>query len=127
MMTSASPARLTQLPAIVLLAIIHPVIMRHSCGVVLNLLGPATSAGRSNVLMDIEEKHPGYTHIALTVSSLDTTRKFLAAEGVEITGSFSFGDMSAVFIRDPDLNVIELDAYETPSEDDKAGYLSHPQ
>ena len=35
----------------------HPVIMRHPSGVVLNLLGPATSTGDSNVLMDIEEKH----------------------------------------------------------------------
>ena len=33
----------------------HPVIMRHPSGVVLNLLGPATSAGDSNVLMDIAE------------------------------------------------------------------------
>ena len=105
----------------------HPVIMRHPSGVVLNLLGPATSTADSNVLMDIEDKHPGYTHIALTVSSLVAARDFLAARGIEITGSFAFGDMSAVFIRDPDRNVIELDAYGPPSEGDQAGSLNHPQ
>ena len=105
----------------------HPVIMRHPSGVVLNLLGPATSTGDSNVLMDIGEKHPGYTHIALTVSSLSSARAFAGAQGIEITGSFSFGEMSAIFIRDPDRNVIELDSYGAPAEDDIAGYLHHPQ
>ena len=105
----------------------HPVIMRHPSGVVLNLLGPATSTGESNILMDIAEKHPGYTHIALTVSSLATARDFVAAQGIEITGSFSFRDMSAIFIRDPDRNVIELDAYGAQAGDNTAGYRNHPQ
>ena len=105
----------------------HPVIMRHPSGVVLNLLGPATSAGASNVLMDIAEKHPGYTHIALTVASLATARDFVSAHGIEITGSFSFGDMSAIFIRDPDRNVVELDAYGPAAEDGTTGYSNHPQ
>ena len=105
----------------------HPVIMRHPSGVVLNLLGPATSTGDLNVLMDIAEKHPGYTHIALTVSSLTTARDFVTAQGIEITGSFSFCSMSAIFIRDPDRNVIEPDAYGAQAEDDTAGYLTHPQ
>ena len=105
----------------------HPVIMRHPSGVVLNLLGPATSTGDSNVLMDVVEKHPGYTHIALTVSSLATARVFVTALGIEITGSFSFGDMSAIFIRDPDRNVIELDAYGAQAEEDTSGYLNHPE
>ncbi len=105
----------------------HPVIMRHPGGVVLNLLGPATSTEDSNILMDVAEKHPGYTHIALTVSSLATARGFVTALGIEITGSFSFGDMSAIFIRDPDRNVIELDAYGAQAEEDTSGYLNHPQ
>ena len=104
----------------------HPVIMRHPSGVVVNLLGPATSDMESNVLMDIAEKHPGITHVALTVASLAATRAFLDANGIEITGSFSFGDMSAVFIRDPDRNVIELDAYEEAVETDTNGYTNHP-
>ena len=105
----------------------HPVIMRHPSGVVVNLLGSATTGADSNILMDIEEKHSGYTHIALTVSSLESARHFVAAHGIEITGSFSFGDMSAIFIRDPDRNVLELDAYGAQGSEDTAGYLNHPQ
>lgn len=105
----------------------HPVIMRHPSGVVVNLLGPASSTVDSNVLMDIPEKHPGYTHIALTVSSLANARTFLSSQKIEITGSFSFGDMSAVFIRDPDRNVIELDAYGDASQGGASGYQDHPK
>ena len=105
----------------------HPVIMRHPSGVVVNLLGPATTGADSNILMDIEEKHPGYTHIALTVSSLESARNFVSTHGIEITGSFSFGDMSAIFIRDPDRNVIELDAYGVPHPDGDSGYAGHPR
>ena len=105
----------------------HPIIMRHPSGVVLNLLGPATAAGESNVLMDVPEKHPGYTHIALTVSTLSETRDFLASQKIEITGSFSFGDISALFIRDPDRTVLELAAYEPSIQRDKSGYDDHPQ
>ncbi|MGI9261981.1 MAG: VOC family protein [Woeseiaceae bacterium] len=104
----------------------HPVIMKHPSGVVLNLLGPATIVGEGNVLMDIDDKHPGITHVALTVSSLDETKAFLADQAIEITGSFSFGKMSAVFIRDPDRNVIELDAYGDEQTDDMADYSDHP-
>ena len=105
----------------------HPVIMRHPSGVVVNLLGPATTGTDSNILMDIEEKHPGYTHIALTVSSLESARNFVAAQDIAITGSFSFGDMSAIFIRDPDLNVIELDAYGSQQSNGNSGYADHPR
>ncbi len=31
--------------------------------------------------------------------------------GIQITGSFSFGSMSAIFILDPGRNMIELDVY----------------
>jgi catechol 2,3-dioxygenase-like lactoylglutathione lyase family enzyme len=105
----------------------HPVIMRHPSGVVLNLLGPATTGADSNILMDIEAKHPGFTHIALTVSSLESARSFVETHGIAITGSFSFGDMSAIFIRDPDRNVIELDAYGSQQPDDTSGYANHPR
>lgn len=104
----------------------HPVIMRHASGVVLNLLGPAVNANGSNILMDIDEKYPGITHVALTVASLDATKSFLDKTGIEITGSFSFGEMSAVFIRDPDRNVIELDAYGDAGTDNLDDYSAHP-
>ena len=103
----------------------HPIIMQHPSGVVLNLLGPATSSSDSNILMDVDEKHPGITHFALTVSSLERAKLFLSDKGIELTGSFSFGNMSAVFIRDPDRNVIELDAYESNTHEDMEGYSNH--
>ena len=89
----------------------HPIIMKHPCGVVLNLLGPADVDDNSNILMDVDEKYTGITHFALTVSSLEDAKAFMAEHDIKITGSFSFGSMSAIFIRDPDRNVIELDAY----------------
>ena len=104
----------------------HPVIMKHPSGVVLNLLGPANASDGTNILMDVSEKHPGYTHIALTVSSMDEARDFMSRNGIEITGSFSFENMSAIFIRDPDRNVIELDAYGNADTTDLSGYSSHP-
>ena len=104
----------------------HPIIMKHSSGVVLNLLGPATITDGKNILMDIDEKYPGYTHVALTIDSLEDAKSFLAQNKIEITGSFSFGEMSAVFIRDPDRNVIELDAYSDTQVEAATGYKSHP-
>ena len=112
----------------------HPVIMRHSSGVVLNLLGPGTEADDQNVLMDIERKYAGYTHMALRVESLADLRAFLEENGIEETGSFSFKGMHALFIRDPDRNVIEFDEYagEDPAarggsgNRDNAGYGQHP-
>ena len=41
----------------------HPIIMQHSSGNVLNLLGPADEQPASNVLMDIEAKHAGITRL----------------------------------------------------------------
>ena len=104
----------------------HPVIMKHPSGVVLNLLGPATTSNDSNILMDVDEKYPGYTHMALTVSSLDDAKDFMKSNSIDITGSFSFQKMSAIFIRDPDRNVIELDAYREVDTEDLNGYSIHP-
>jgi len=104
----------------------HPIIMKHPSGVVLNLLGPANTAGGKNILMDVDEKYPGYTHIALTVNSLTEAMAFMGTKDIQITGSFSFGNMSAIFIRDPDRNVIELDAYGDLDDEESASYSDHP-
>ena len=100
----------------------HPVIMKHPSGVVLNLLGPSNMPEGQNILMDISEKYTGITHIALTVSSLEAARKFMEDNQIKVTGSFSFGGMSAIFIRDPDRNVIELDAYDQNKRQDMSSY-----
>ena len=104
----------------------HPIIMRHPCGVVINLLGPADVQDEKNILMDVEKKHPGITHVALTVTTLDDAKAFLKTHDIPLTGSFSFKEMSAIFIRDPDRNVIELDAYDGSDNDDTEGYAHHP-
>jgi lactoylglutathione lyase len=106
----------------------HPVIMVHPSGVVLNLLGPANQPADSNILMDVDEKFPGITHFALTVKSLDQAKALMAELNIPITGSFSFGNMSAIFVRDPDRTVIEMDAYgDTAESDDLSGdYSNHP-
>ena len=62
----------------------HPIIMRHPSGVTLNLLGPSTAGEGTNILMDVSDKHPGITHFALHVRSLEDTKAFLAREGIAI-------------------------------------------
>ena len=110
----------------------HPIIMQHPSGVVLNLLGPADMPNDRNILMDVSEKYPGITHVSFKVASIDAATRFLAAHDIPLSGRFSFKDLRAVFIRDPDRNVIELDAYagdepETRGGDDgSAGYRAHP-
>ena len=105
----------------------HPIIMRHPSGVVLNLLGPANMPSDTNILMDVVDKYPGITHVALTVGSLEEARAFMEENNIAITGAFSFGNMSAIFIRDPDRNVIELDAYSDSADGkDEGDYSDHP-
>ena len=109
----------------------HPIIMQHPSGVVLNLLGPGNMANDKNILMDTDEKYPGITHVSFKVASMEATRRFLAGNDIALSGQFSFKGMQAVFIRDPDRNVIELDAYagdepETRSGGGSVGYEAHP-
>ena len=111
----------------------HPVILRHPSGVVLNLLGPSTKSDEVNILMDVADKYPGYTHIALRIDSLEDAKTLFAEKGFEITGGFSFKNMTAIFIRDPDRNVIEFDEYSGDEPEvragpaaEVAGYSSHP-
>ena len=110
----------------------HPIIMQHPSGVVLNLLGPADTAVDRNILMDVDQKYPGITHVSFKVVSLDAAKRFLAEHDIPLSGQFSFKDLRAVFIRDPDRNVIELDAYagDEPEaragEPEDAGYRAHP-
>jgi lactoylglutathione lyase len=108
----------------------HPIIMQHASGVVLNLLGPSNTATDANILMDVAEKYPGLTHVSFKVGSMDAATAFLEEQGIALTGEFSFKGMHAVFIRDPDLNVIELDAYagEEPATrgGPSGGYDEHP-
>ena len=76
----------------------HPVILQHPSGVVLNLLGPASSDDADNVLMDRSEKPAGITHVSFKIADMDATKAALAKLGHALTGEFTFNGMHAIFI-----------------------------
>jgi lactoylglutathione lyase len=85
-------------------------ILDHPSGVEINLILNASTGLDHNVLMDEPVKHAGYTHVALLCTDIDAARTQLEAAGVAISGgpiTFPNGN-SAIFVRDPDRNVIEL-------------------
>jgi len=89
----------------------HVFVIRHPSGITINLLDNADNDfDHNNVLMDIETRYPGYTHYAIAVESISETITFLQSINCKITeGPITFGDgKTSVFIRDPDMNVIEF-------------------
>ncbi|HQY64503.1 MAG: VOC family protein [Myxococcales bacterium] len=88
-------------------------ILRSAAGLELNLIVNATAdSGGQNVLMDLDPvKHAGYTHMALRVASVAAAMSALAEAGVAVSeGPVRLGqNLLAVFVRDPDRNVLELD------------------
>jgi len=85
-------------------------IMEHPSGVNINFILNANSGVDHNVLMDIPEKHPGYTHFAMDVSDLAGVERALKAKGIAISeGPIRLPDGgSMLFVRDPDRNVLEF-------------------
>ncbi|MDH3234375.1 MAG: VOC family protein, partial [Alphaproteobacteria bacterium] len=66
-------------------------------------------ASDSNLLMDVPEKHTGFTHIALEITDVDAVQRQLADHGIAITETVKLLDGTVFFfVRDPDGNVIEL-------------------
>ena len=86
------------------------VILEHPSGVEINLIPNARAQAEPNILMDVPEKHPGITHVALLVPDLDAARARIEAAGITLSGGpVQFGPkMRGFFVRDPDRNVIEL-------------------
>ena len=85
-------------------------IMEHPSGVNINFILNASEHSTTNMLMDVDEKHPGYTHIALEISDLDSVQRQLKDMNIPLTGGpITIDDGSTfIFIRDPDSNVIEF-------------------
>ncbi|MDQ6991803.1 MAG: VOC family protein [Mariprofundaceae bacterium] len=83
-------------------------IMRHPCGIVINFILNAVESPHKNILMDIDEKHAGYTHIALHVTDLNAIQSTLNTLDIAITENKGENFGSSLFIRDQDNNVIEF-------------------
>jgi lactoylglutathione lyase len=81
--------------------------MTHPSGLELNFILNARDAKAPNILMDVPEKHAGITHIALQIKDVAAAKAALTASGIAISGTRG---ASALFVRDPDGNVIELAA-----------------
>ena len=85
-------------------------IIKNASDVEINLILNA-KRDEPNILMDVPEKHAGYTHVALRVDSIPRTMAALKANDIAISqGPVQFGADGgvSVFVRDPDRNVIEL-------------------
>ena len=88
------------------------VVIKNARLVELNLIYNSTTENDGdNILMDVAEKYSGFTHVALTISSVLDTLKGLEENKIRITqGPVSFGRDGhvSIFVRDPDRNVLEL-------------------
>lgn len=88
------------------------VVMKNGQDVEINIIFNANNSNdNKNILMDVPDKYPGYTHVAFRVESIADTVASLNENGIEITqGPVAFGSDGhvSVFLRDPDRNTIEL-------------------
>jgi lactoylglutathione lyase len=84
--------------------------MTHASGLELNFIVNAPDAARPNILMDVTEKYPGITHIALKIADVAAAESALSAAGIAVSGRRGSNPVQALFVRDPDGNVIELAA-----------------
>jgi len=85
-------------------------VMEHPAGININfILNASPDATSTNMLMDIPEKHTGFTHIALEITDMAAVKAQLADMGIAITETVELEDGAVFcFIRDPDKNVIEF-------------------
>ena len=85
-------------------------ILDHPSGLEINLVLNAKVESEPNILMDVPDKHAGITHFALLCADIDAAKRCFEAVGIPLSGGpvrFDNG-AHAIFVRDPDRNVIEL-------------------
>lgn len=85
-------------------------VMEHPSGININfILNASDDASPENLLMDVPEKHTGFTHIALEITDREAVKAQLAEQQIPITEIINLPDGAQFFfVRDPDGNVIEL-------------------
>ena len=85
-------------------------IMEHPSGVNINLILNADTKIAENILMDVTERYPGYTHVALDVNNIKSVQNTIEELGIHITeGPITLPNGGVMFfIRDQDRNVIEF-------------------
>lgn len=85
-------------------------IMEHPSGININfILNASDDASERNILMDVPEKHTGYTHMSLKITDREAVKKQLNDLNMPITETVNLPDGGQFFfIRDPDGNVIEF-------------------
>ena len=85
-------------------------VIEHPTGININLiLNASTDAANNNLLMDVPEKHTGFTHVALEITDREAVQRRLGESGIPITETVELEDGTVFFfVRDPDGNVIEL-------------------
>lgn len=85
-------------------------VMEHPSGININfILNASDDASTKNVLMDVPEKHTGFTHISLEITDRAAVEQQLNDAGFPITETVELPDGAVFFfIRDPDENVLEF-------------------
>ena len=85
-------------------------VMEHPTGININfILNASSDASERNLLMDVPEKHTGFTHIALEITDRESVERHLSDVGIQITETVELPNGTVFFfVRDPDGNVIEL-------------------
>ncbi len=85
-------------------------VMEHPSGININfILNASEDASDKNLLMDVPEKHTGFTHIALEITDRQEIVAHLEDADISITETVELPDGTVFFfVRDPDGNVIEF-------------------
>ncbi|WP_394388204.1 VOC family protein [Shewanella woodyi] len=85
-------------------------VMEHPCGININFILNGSEDEVLNVLMDVPNKHTGFTHIALEINDIKAVQERLAELEFPVTEGPITVPSGAMFlfIRDPDDNVIEF-------------------